>query len=354
MKVKGGAAAMAAIAIMLAACAPAVESTPATTISYEAEGARASAPAAPDDPEPEVAWPLTGLDASDASEDDLSKPALAIKIENSAEARPQENLQYADVVYEEYVEAGISRLVAIYHSQIPESVGPIRSMRPMDKNIMGSYLGPLVFSGAQNGFIYQNASAGIIQITQDRGDYGFYRTSDKAAPHNLHGYLSDFYEQAEDAPAPPAQWDFAYPEEYATAQAEGTKATNVSIIMSGWAHPSWDYDKKTGLWMRSEWEQPHVTTDGTQISATNIVILRVTIRTNTSGGGSGVPETLLAGYSGEGQLITGNKVVDIEWSKDDMTDPIELTTTDGEEVSLAAGQTWVELIPWSGSVTISK
>ncbi len=345
---------MAAVAILLAACAPAVESSPAVTTSYESEGARASVPAAPEEPEPEVVWPLTGLDASDATEEEYGNPALAIKIENSAEARPQENLQYADVVYEEYVEAGISRLVAIFHSQMPESVGPIRSMRPMDKNIMGSYLGPLIFSGAQNGFIYQNAAAGIVQITQDRGDYGFYRTTDKYAPHNLHGYLSDFLEQAGDTTTPPQQWAWATDIDESTAQSEGTRATNVSIIMSGWAHPSWDYDKSTGLWMRSEWDSPHVTTDGTQISATNIVVLRVTLTTNHSGGGSGVPETLLAGYSGEGQLISGNRVIDIEWSKDEMTDPIVMTTTDGEEVELAPGQTWVELIPLSGSVTISK
>ncbi|WP_083979635.1 DUF3048 domain-containing protein [Demequina salsinemoris] len=353
MRMKGGAAAMAAVALLLAACAPSVESSPAVTASYESEGARASAPAAPEDPYPEVVWPLTGLDATDATEEEMANPALAIKIENSIDARPQENLEYADVVYEEYVEAGISRLVAIFHSQMPESVGPIRSMRPMDKNIMGSYLGPLVFSGAQNGFINQNAAAGIVQITQDRGDYGFYRTSDKVAPHNLHGYLSKFLEQAGDTTTPPQQWDWAVDVDESTAQTEGTKISNIAIIMSGWAHPSWDYDKSTGLWMRSEFGVKHVTTDGTQISATNVVVLRVKIVTNHDGGGSGVPETLLAGYSGEGQLISGDKVVDIEWSKDEMTDPIEMTTTDGEAVELAPGQTWFELIPVSGSVTVS-
>ncbi|MDN4471396.1 DUF3048 domain-containing protein [Demequina zhanjiangensis] len=352
MRVRGGAAVAAAMAILLAACAPAVETSPAVDLTYGAQEVRGVAPSPPEDPRPAVAWPLTGTDAAGVSEADLNNPAISVKIENSAEARPQENLQFADVVYEEYVEAGISRLVAVYHSQMPDTVGPIRSMRPMDKNIMGSYQGPLVFSGAQGGFIQQNANAGLVQITQDRGDYGFYRTSDKRAPHNLHGRMADFLEQAGDSPAPPAQWDFAYPDEYATAQVGGETVSSIRIIMSGWAHPSWDWDAESGTWLRSEWDSPHVTTDGTRLSATNVVILRVRIVTNGTGGGSGVPETLLAGESGEGQLISGDKAIDITWAKGGMRDPIVMKA-DGQEVSLMPGQTWVELIPIASSVTVS-
>ncbi len=323
-------------------------------LSYSPGAQRAAGPSAPADPTPEVAWPLTGLDASGASEEALAQPALAIKIENSEDARPQENLQYADVVYEEYVEAGISRLVAVYHSNFPESVGPVRSMRPMDKNIMGSYLGPLVFSGAQPGFISQNRSAGIFQISQDLGDYGFYRKSGRSAPHNLHAYPEDLLEQSGDTTTPPAQWAFAYPDAGATAQVQGRDVSSVAIIMSGWAHPGWNWDANSGTWLRTEWDAPHVTMDGTQLYATNIVIMRVDITYNRSGGGASVPETMLAGRSGSGTLISGSKAVDITWSKgSSVTDKIIYKTADGKEVSLMAGNTWVELIPNSGSVTIN-
>lgn len=322
-------------------------------LSYSPGAQRVAAPDAPEDPTPEVAWPLTGLDASGASQEARDQPALAIKIENSKEARPQENLQYADVVYEEYVESGISRLVAVYHSNFPESVGPVRSMRPMDKNIMGSYRGPLVFSGAQSGFISQNRAAGIFQISQDIGHYGFYRRSGRSAPHNLHAYTEDLLEQAGDTTAPPAQWEFAYPGEGATAQVQGRDVSSVAIVMSGWAHPGWDWDAESGTWLRNERGAPHVTMDGTQLYATNVIIMRVDITYNSSGGGSSVPETMLAGRSGSGTLISGSKAVDITWSKGSkVTDRIVYKTSDGEEVSLMPGNTWVELVPNSGSVTI--
>src|SRR5690606_17346764 len=121
-----------AMMVALSACAPQTSSSPAVTHTLEPRENRAIAPSPPPDPRPEVIWPLTGADAVGTPGDVLNRPALSIKIENSADARPQINLQYADVVYEEYVEYGISRLIAVYHSDWPEQVGPIRSMRPMD------------------------------------------------------------------------------------------------------------------------------------------------------------------------------------------------------------------------------
>ena len=95
-----------------------------------------------------------------AMETVLKQPAISVKIENTEQARPQTNLEFADVVFEENVEYGISRLIAVYQSDYPKEVGPIRSMRPMDKNIIGQFGGPLVFSGAQRRFINAAAASG--------------------------------------------------------------------------------------------------------------------------------------------------------------------------------------------------
>ena len=84
-----------------------------------------------------MVFPLTGLDSTGASETVVKQPVLSVKIENTVDARPQTNLEFADVVFEENVEYGISRLIALYQSNYPKEVGPIRSMRPMDRNIMG-------------------------------------------------------------------------------------------------------------------------------------------------------------------------------------------------------------------------
>lgn len=344
-----GVLAAAAALSLLAACAPSTsESGPQSTVSISTAPSVAALPPAPEDPRPEVIWPLTGADAEGVDGGKLDRPALAVKIENTDAARPQENLDKADVVFEEYVEYGISRLVAIYHSQYPKSVGPIRSMRPMDKNIMGSFSGPLIFSGAQGRFIDDAAASGQKLLAQDVGSGGFYRSSGRAAPHNLHGYLADFAAQASDRPSPDEQWEWAFPADTATAQVEGKPASFIDIHMSDRAQPEWKWDAGKGVWKRYEDGTPHVTTDGTQLSATNVVSLWVEVRYTSGDAKSSVPETLLAGKSGKGFLASGDKYIPIKWSKEGQFKKYKLTTESGEPVSLMPGQTWFELVPGTG------
>jgi hypothetical protein len=342
-----------AATVLLAACAsPAPVVTPAAvTATPTPEVTRMAAPTPPANPAPEIAWPLTGIDAAGVAPELLARPALSIKIENSKDARPQDNLDQADVVFEEYVESGISRLVAIFHSDVPETLGPIRSMRPMDRDIMGSFKGPLIFSGAQGRFIAETRSTGQAMIAQDIGSYGFYRTSGRSAPHNLHGRTADFFEQSEDLPAPPQQWSFAYPAETATAQVEGEPAARIDIRMSGWAQPDWKWDADAGVWMRYEDTTPHVTMDGTQLYANNVLVLWVKIEYTSNNGGSAVPRTIVVKDNGTGWLASGDKYIEVAWSKAGQFDPFVVTTTDGEPVTFLPGKTWVELVPEGGDVS---
>lgn len=337
-----------AILLSVAACAPTVITPDATTVTLEPREARVPAPSPPEDPRPSVIWPLTGTDASNLSAAEFNRPAIAVKIENSSDARPQTNLYRADVVYEQYVEFGISRLVAVYHSDYPDEIGPIRSLRPMDHHIVGPYDGPFVFSGAQRRFINAAAATGQDLVAQDLGAYGFFRTTTKAPPHNLFGRMADFEEQADNSAPPDVQWDFAYPSEFATAQRIGEEISTVDIRMSARAQPAWQWDADDGVWLRTDTGTPHVDTNGTQISATNIVMLWVDVIYTSRSGGSSVPETMLTGRSNGGYAVSGNKVIEIEWSKDQRTDAIEITTVDGVPVQLMPGQTWVELVPQSG------
>jgi len=346
-RILGGLAGVAAIALLVTSCAPDTEVGAIATSTPTPSASRSAVPSPPPEPDAGITWPLTGIDATDVDESDLARPALSIKIENSSAARPQQNLDAADVVFEEYVEYGISRLVAIYHSDIPESVGPVRSMRPMDKNIMGSFAGPLIFSGAQGRFVTQTVNTGQKVITQDRGDSGFYRTSDKAAPHNLHGKMSDFLKQAADMPAPPAQWDIVGEGEDPSAAA-GKSISGIDIFMSGRSNPSWDWDDADSVWQRSEDGKAHVTTSGTQMSASNVVMLWVTVKYTSAAGGSSVPETIVVTDSGTGYVASNNTMIPITWSKAGQFDPYIFSTEDGEPVQLAPGKTWVELVPNKG------
>src|ERR1035437_7049291 len=81
--------------------------------------------------------PLTGF--VDPSGTALQRPALTVKVENTPQALPQWGIDKADVVYEEIVNGGITRLAAIFNSEAPAKVGPVRSVRPTD-TIPNSFL----------------------------------------------------------------------------------------------------------------------------------------------------------------------------------------------------------------------
>jgi hypothetical protein len=308
---------------------------------------RTVAPSPPEDPAPDVVWPLTGMNAEGVSATELDRVAIAVKIDNHPHARPPKNLEYADIVFEEYVEFGLSRLVAVYQSDYPEEIGPIRSMRPMDPNIVGSFYAPLVFSGASSAVLRDVKKTDQVLIYDDHRDDGFFRVRIKSAPHNLHGTTSEFARQALEAGLPPAtkQFDYAYPAETATAATEGSAIGTIDIKFSPDAHPHWEWDESKRLWMRYEKTKPHISVDDHQISATNIVILRVKVRYVYGY----LPESLMIVEDAPGYIATDGRITEIRWSKSSRRDSIHLTTLDGGPVYLAPGQSWVELVPLSGA-----
>jgi len=326
------------------ACAPAEITPPTVTFTPDPVVTRQAAAEPPEDPIPAIAWPLTGADATDADLAALERPSIAIKIPNEgSHSRPQKNLEYADIVFEQYVEAGIPRLVAVFHSNQPEEVGPVRSMREMDANIVGSFKGPLVFSGANPNVMRYARNTGQLLIAQDLGDRGFFRTQDRYSPYNLHVTLATVLDQAGGAPPPPQQFDYAYPSYLATAVQEGTDANHIDLRISRFGEPGWDWQADSGVWTRTEFGEADMTVDNHQISATNVIVLFVKIHQHWA-----LPVSEMIVDNRPGYVATGGKYIPIKWSKSDRTGKYALVTEGGEPVLLAPGQTWVELIPNEG------
>jgi hypothetical protein len=319
---------------------------------------RAIAPSPPEDPTPDVVWPLTGLSAEGVSQADLDRPAIGVKIENSTAARPQVGLEYADIVFEEYINQSYVRFLAVYHTHYPEEVGPVRSARSMDPKLFGSFDSALVASGAnfgvQNIFQWDHQylfmeDARNSYITKGYVWYsdGFFRVTPTISMHSLRAALTPMAETAVEKGALPAtpQFDYAYPAETATAAVEGNPVSTMDIRFSYRGHPHWDWDDEGGVWKRYEYDDPHLTQEGNQITAENVVILRVKVVYTQPY----IPESLVIRTDDPGFVATGGKVIPILWSKADRTDDFHLTTLDGEPVYLAPGQTWIELVPRSGA-----
>lgn len=338
---RSAAAAVAAVALVtLAGCAaetpeapPPVTVTPSVTASRQA----------PPTPQVPVVWPLTGVKV-DAVPD---RPAVAVKIENSHVARPQSGLNEADMVWETIVDFDVSRLVAVFHSQTPKAIGPIRSVRPMDMAIVVPLGGPLVFSGGQSGILALVPKAGIQGMNNDYGAAGMYRIKSRPAPHNVYGDVPVFVEKADanhSAPPPP-QFHFARTPEQATAVLQGTPAAKVSMHLSSLSDPAWSWDAASG-WLRWEGKTKAVVASGDRIHATNVVLV---VANHPASGFHAQNKAVVPTYDlvgdGEALVATGGKTIAATWHKTAQDQPMTLTTADGQDVLLAPGNTWVELVP---------
>jgi hypothetical protein len=309
-------------------------------------------PPPPPPPPPPVYWPLTGIESGPVP----GHPALAVKIENSVDSRPQTGLNAADVVWEEVVEGGITRFVAVYHSTVPTQIGPIRSVRPMDPAIAAPLRGLFAFSGGQRQYVDAVSAAGLQVISHDGGAGGFYRLNTRYAPHNVYADATVFLAQAdpEHQAAPAPQFVHAGPGQQPTAMAAGTPTAVVNLKLSGMSRPSWTWHPTGGGWLRAEGSTPATEADGAPLRAANVVVLRVAV-VNTSAtdpAGNPVPETQMVG-SGEALVATGGATVAATWSKASLDAPVVLTDATGQPVLLAPGNTWVELVPTgTGSVAV--
>lgn len=335
---------------LVAGCSGGTTPGPTTTavVSAPVPTATKTAPPAPVVP---TVWPLTGVETDKVAD----RPALAVKIENSTDARPQWGLEDADNVWEEVVEGGITRFVAVFQSKTPSRIEPIRSVRPMDAQVVGPLKGVFAFSGGQPPFIAGAKAAGAQVITMDAGNPGFHRDPARRAPHNVFADTKDLFAQASSSRAvpPPRQFVFAQTAAEATAATDGKPAKQATVHMSGAYVPGWTFDAGKHVYLRSERGVPSVSAAGTRLSATNVVILRVrVVQTKYKDpAGNPVPDTVLQG-TGAATVLTGGKAVTGTWSKSSTTSPVKLTSG-GKTVELAPGATWIELVPTTtGSVTL--
>lgn len=341
-----------AIVLGLAGCGPGAPEepapTPTTTVDAPVQQDR-NGPPKPDAP---VVWPLTGVEADKVAE----RPAVSVKVENSPAARPQRGLVEADIVWEELVEGGITRFVATYHSDIPDVVEPVRSVRPMDSAIVAPLDGILAFSGGQGPFIAAIEREGTQTVIMDDGDAGFTRDPGRTAPHNVIGSVPTFLEQADGqrTSPPPAQFEYARKVGQGSAPTAGKTAREVDVRLSRAQRSVWTWGADDKRYLRSEGSAASVDADGRRHSARNVLVLSTEVFNTkwVDPSGAPVPEHGLAGRSGSGTLYSSGHGVTVRWSKEDHRAPIVLRTRDGEEAELDPGNTWIELVPrGSGSWT---
>ncbi|MSO59244.1 MAG: DUF3048 domain-containing protein [Ilumatobacteraceae bacterium] len=343
-------AACALLSFMLVACGGGGGSSSSDSDSTTTESAPASETIAPTPTLPlnEAIYPLTGLPRPEMDISVLTRPALVAKIDNHPLARPSTGLNKADIVFEENVE-GLTRFAAVFHSQGSDPVGPLRSGRTQDVDILSAYNKPLfVWSGGNGGVTQAINKSALVNVgyLTSIGQGKYFRDKAYKAPHNLYSKTSVIWKLApKTAAAPPQQ--FLYRTTSDATPATSLPAIGVKVKMDS-VKVFWQWDSATATYLRNTENRKLLLDkekdrDGKYLSATNVVVLVVKYLRSKADPRS--PEAQTIG-TGNAMVFTNGEVIRGTWARSERTRSFVLTDTAGAVIKLTPGRTWVELARW--------
>jgi Protein of unknown function (DUF3048) N-terminal domain/Protein of unknown function (DUF3048) C-terminal domain len=288
-------------------------------------------------------WPFTGLPAPGRLP---HRRVLIVKVDNTADAAPQVGLASADLVTEELVEGGLTRLAAFYYSKIPETVGPTRSVRTSDIGFVLPTSAELVASGGGEPTLGRLSRYGIHTAFEGQLP-GFFRVSDRPSPYNLLIHLRELAKALPTTPPPSSYLPWA---KSPTANLDGQRVTGLDAVFSPAHTTTWHYKKGTG-WIKTN----GLEASGDQFTPANIVVIRVRIHKAfyVDPSGSAVPETILEG-AGDALVVHDDQAVVGRWKKATRRSPFHLTTKNGKPLRVPPGKTAIELVPTTGSVRLGR
>jgi hypothetical protein len=277
-------------------------------------------------------WPLTGEPVTGSTP---RRPVLVAKIDNSSDSRPQIGLSKADLITEELVEGGISRLAVFYYQRLPAVAGPVRSMRASDIGIVKPAHAVIVASGAAPPTL---ARLRYNKITFFGGSGpGYYRDGSRIAPHNLMVHMPALAASVRKKAIVPASY---LPWGKESDFTSTTAARTFDAVFSRSSTTSWTY--QGGHYVNTDSNAAA----GDRFNPDSVLVLRV--REGNAGyldpAGNYVPETLYYG-KGPAILFHGGKVERGTWTKKSRKTPVKLASASGSAMKVPPGHVWIELLP---------
>ena len=251
---------------------------------------------------------------------------LAVKIDNSSSSSPQVGLGSADMVAEELVEGGTTRLAVFFHSKVPADVGPVRSMRATDIGIVSPLGAVLVASGGAPQTVARVRDAGIRTVTE--GGTGYYRASGRSAPYNLFMRLGELAKTLEADGLPPAYLPFGK-----GGLPKGKPARTLTTSFSGGSASTFRFEK--GSYLNTD------TYAGAADQFRPRTVLALRVQIGDAGyrdpAGNPVPETKFTG-TGEATVFTGGRAVPAHLDQERARGPAAAGGRQRREADPAAGQ----------------
>lgn len=300
--------------------------------------------------------PLTGELVADPAV--LQRRPLAAKIANNPPqyTRPQAGLSQADLVFEHTTEGPITRFSAVFYSQTPPDIGPVRSARLIDLEIPAMLDAALVFSGAHPEVSRRLFASDIRpRILRSNVD-GYYRTGeDKPWEHTLHARPAELWQalaerDLDQAPTLTAQWTFS-----SLPPDGGEPATALHVEYRDWTFVDWEYDAESGRYWRSTDGEEHVDANtGEQLSAANVVVVyaihildrSICTYADENGDCAAYPTQIQVWGQGQGQILRDGLVYDVTWRRENRSDLLTFYDNQGNPLPLQIGNTWFQVVPW--------
>jgi hypothetical protein len=299
-----------------------------------------------------IVHPLTGVEST-GSQPWQNRPALAVKIGNAAPERPQAGLDKADLTYEEIVEGGSTRFMAIFSTNDPGRIGPVRSARKVDPTLLAPLNALFGYSGGAPSTIrvLQSAS-GFTDVGINRASGAYNRDSNRRSPYNLYTSTTELWSGRTGA-LPKVHFSFLKSSEDPGAGSQEA-AANVRLSFAGnGSEIHYAYDTATGLYGRNIGGSPQMAEGDVPLKYRNVVVPSVEISAGYSIDKAGF-RTFDIKTTGAGSLalFRGGKAFRGTWERASDADPWKFVDESGQVIRLAPGNTIIELLPQGRPVTV--
>ncbi len=289
------------------------------------------APAAPPRPRSRLLSPFTGEPVASLG------PVIAVKIDNIVPARPQTGLSQADIVYVLPVEGGLSRFLAVFSSRFPPVIGPVRSAREDDLELLRQFGRPaFAYSGAQPHLLPVVERARIVDLYSGRVG-GYFRDHGRVAPYNLYAHTSRLRAEAKGASQ---AHDIGF--RFGPAPAGGRVTTSDSVSYAA-ASFRFTWSATKGRWLVWMDGSRAMTTDGGQLSAATVVIQKTIVRKSRFIEWGALPPYAESTGSGQAVVLRGGRAYQARWSRPTANGGTTFSTASGQPMTFAAGPVWIVL-----------
>lgn len=277
----------------------------------------------------------------------LLKRPVMVAVENHPKSRPQAGLGKADLVYEVLAEGGITRFLPVYYTELPEKIGPVRSVRDYIGDLSAEHGALLLHAGASPGGYARISAEDVLHLDEISRSQYYWRSSARSMPHNLYtGYerIIDYIEDLDwqrDLSA--YKFDFNAGNN-PVARENKELIDQIKLFYWGNYQVSYIYDQSTDRYNRYINDRAHLTESGEQLSTENIVVIHAD--TNVIDDVGRLSVDLDSG--GRGYLFYNGKRQEILWAR--TNGRISFFDEDNQEILIKPGRTWIQIMPESARV----